>query len=211
MIRNMTDIWPAVAAERAALADDLSGLTSVQWETPSWCDGWTVRDVLAHMTSTARTGTGDFVGGLLAARFDFDRFARTGLGRQLGATPQDTLAAFRGTIGSTTCPPGPKASWLGEVVIHGEDIRRPLGIAHQTPVERVREVADFYKDSNLLIGAKKRIDALQLRATDTDWTHGTGPVVEGQLIDLLLAMTGRVRACQRLTGPGVDTLAQRCR
>lgn len=84
--------------------------------------------------------------------------------------------------GTTTSPPGPKATWVGEVVVHGEDARRPLGIAHTYDPEALGVVADFYKGSNTLIGAKKRIAGLTLRATDQDWTHGSGPLVEGPML-----------------------------
>jgi hypothetical protein len=96
------------------------------------------------------------------------------------------------------------------VIVHSEDIRRPLAIEHQYPPDAVREVIDFYKGSNTLIGAKRRIADLRLQATDQDWSHGAGPMVEGRLVDLLLAATGRARACDRLTGDGVTTLRLRC-
>jgi hypothetical protein len=106
-------------------------------------------------------------------------------------------------------PPGPVDSWLGESIIHAEDIRRPLGIHHDYPVEAVVQVADFYKNSNLIIGTKRRIDGLALRATDTDWSHGTGLEVSSPVLALLLAMTGRKAAASELSGEGVATLQAR--
>ncbi len=50
----MTDIWPVIHDDRQALADDLAGLSPEQWQTPSWCDGWSVHDVLAHLLSAPR-------------------------------------------------------------------------------------------------------------------------------------------------------------
>lgn len=206
----MTSMWGIVAAERGALADDLAGLTDEQWNTPSLCSEWSVREALAHMTGTATTTPVSFVTGLAAARFRFGDFLRAGIERNLGASPAETLAKFRAQQHSTKSPPGPKVSWLGEAVIHAEDIRRPLGISHTYDVEGLRQVADFYKGSNTLIGAKNRIAGLQLQASDTDWTHGSGDLVEGPLLDLVLAMTGRAAACANLSGPGVATLAGRC-
>jgi hypothetical protein len=84
-------------------------------------------------------------------------------------------------VEDTTAPPGPVDSWIGEVV-HSADIRRPLGIPYAPPVTTSRQVADFYKGSNLLIGAKTRIADIHLVATDTDWTHGSGPEVRGPLL-----------------------------
>ncbi|MFV0458692.1 MAG: maleylpyruvate isomerase family mycothiol-dependent enzyme [Actinomycetales bacterium] len=203
-------LWETVAAERRALSADLSDLTTQQWQTESWCAGWSVRDVLAHMSSTAHSSPLRFVAGLAKARFSFDRFIDAGIANNLGASPADTLAGFVAIIDSTDSPPGPKTSWLGETIVHAEDIRRPLGITHTYPDDAVREVFDFYAGSNLIMGTKKRIDGLQLVASDTDFRHGAGGRVEGPLICLLLASTGRAPACDDLTGPGVNVLRARC-
>ena len=206
----MDEMWSTVAAERGALADDLSHLPDDDWDTPSWCTGWSVHDVLAHQCGTADLNPGKFFVRLAAAGFSFTRFADAQIRRYRGATPAETLARFRGLQHSTSHPPGPKTSWLGEVIVHSEDIRRPLSIEHEYPADAVRRVIDFYKGSNTLIGAKNRISELSLQATDQDWSHGSGPAVQGRLVDLLLAATGRAPACDRLTGDGVSTLRLRC-
>jgi uncharacterized protein (TIGR03083 family) len=210
----MIDIWSTVAAERGALANDLSGLTSLQWDTPSLCEGWTVRDIVAHLSATASLNPATFMLEMAKAGFNFDRFANGQIAKRRGADPTATLTTFRGLRDSTSAPPGPKTSWLGEVVIHSADIRRPLGIPHTYPPDALRQVVDFYKGSNLLIGAKNRVAGLALHATDQDWHHGDGDpgttLVEGPLLSLLLAMTGRTVACDDLTGPGVATLRSRC-
>ena len=206
----MSDMWSTVAAERGALAADLADLSDQQWETPSLCDGWTVREVLAHQTGTASMSTPKFFARMAAAGFRFPTFANREIQRHLGDSPRATLAEFRDKQHSTSCPPGPKLSWLGEVIVHSEDIRRPLGIRHDYPTAAVRQVLDFYKGSNTLIGTKSRIADLRLTATDDDWSHGEGPTVEGRLIDLLMAATGRGVACESLSGDGVSTLRLRC-
>jgi len=207
----MTDLWTLVAAERGALADDVAGLTPEQWASRSLCPDWTVRDIVAHLTAAASTSPGAFFGQFAKAGFNFDKYANDGLSRQLGTDTDATLAGFRAVQGSKTCPPGPKPTWLGEVVVHAEDIRRPLGIAHRYDPEAVREVADFYKGSNTLIGAKNRIAGLALKATDQDWSNGTGPAVEGPLLSLVMAMTGRKAHVEDLTGEGVERLGSRCK
>ena len=93
--------------------------------------------------------------------------------------------------------------------MHGEDIRRPLGIAHSYDADGLRIVADFFKGSNLIIGAKKRITGLTLKATDSDWTTGSGPLVEGPLLSLVMSMKGRKPAYDDLSGDGVATLRAR--
>jgi uncharacterized protein (TIGR03083 family) len=206
----MADLWTLIAAERGALADDLAGLTPEQWASPSLCSDWTVRDIVAHLTSAASTSPAAFFAQFAQAGFNFDKYANAGISRRLGADTDATLAGFRAVQGSRTSPPGPKPTWIGEVVVHAEDIRRPLGIAHGYDPDAVREAADFYKGSNTLIGAKNRIAGLTLRATDLDWSTGTGPVVEGPMRSLVVAMTGRGSPVDELSGEGVETLRSRC-
>jgi uncharacterized protein (TIGR03083 family) len=206
----MSDLWDIVSTERGALAEDLSTLTDSQWNSPSLCSGWTVRDVLAHMSATASLNPATFFLNFAKAGFNFGSFAETQIRRHLGGDPAATLDEFRSLQGSTSAPPGPKPTWLGEVVVHSADIRRPLGIPHTYAPGAVRQAADFYKNSNTLIGTKNRIGGLALCATDEDWSHGEGHAVEGPLLPLLLAMTGRGHACADLSGPGVDTLRSRC-
>ncbi|QUR66299.1 maleylpyruvate isomerase family mycothiol-dependent enzyme [Mycobacterium spongiae] len=210
----MSDVWSTISAERGALAADLANLTSSQWDAPSLCTRWTVRDVVAHLSATASLNPPKFFLGMARAGFNFDRFANAQIAKQRGPDAAVTLSTFGGLQHSTSAPPGPKISWLGEVMIHGEDIRRPLGISHTYPTEAVRQVIDFYKGSNLLIGSKSRVAGLTLNATDDAWQHGQGDPktagVEGPLLSLLLAMTGRGAACDDLTGPGAETLRRRC-
>jgi len=202
----MIDVWSTVAEERSALADDLAGLTAEQWQSRSLCHKWPVASVVAHMTSTASLTPGSFLGSFVKAGFNFDKFATTQIGKHLGADDAETLANFRAIQDSTNAPPGPKDSWLGEAIVHAEDIRRPLGISHSYDLEAVRQVADFYKGSNTLIGTKSRIAGLALHATDTSWSHGAGKEVSGPMVSLLMAMTGRTSACDDLVGPGVARL-----
>lgn len=98
---------------------------------------------------------------------------------------------------------------LGEIVVHGADIRRPLGLTHSPPTAPLVAVADSWKNSNLLIGAKRRVAGLRLQATDTDWSHGEGPEVSGPMYSIVLGMSGRKGAYSDLTGDGVALLAQR--
>ena len=204
-----SDVWPAIHAERKALAADLDGLGEDAWATPSLCGEWTVRDVLAHMTGTARLTSGSFFPKLIGSGFSLGRLQAKAIGEERGASPADTLARFKQEVDSTTGPPGPTDTMLGETVVHAEDIRRPLGVKHPYPTDEVVRVADFYKNSNLILGTKRRIAGLSLEATDTEWRHGTGPTVSGPMLSLLMAMTGRQAALEDLSGDGVATLRTR--
>ena len=203
------DIWPVVHAERKTLASDLADLPEDQWSTPSLCTEWTVRDVLAHMTATAKITPMSFFPKLVGSGFSFGRLQSKDIASERGTSPQDTLAGFESVLTSEKRPPGPPATMLGETILHSEDIRRALGIEHTYPIEAVVQVADFYKGSNLILGTKRRITGLSLRATDADWSHGSGPDVTGPITALLLAMTGRKAALDSLSGEGVATLRSR--
>lgn len=205
----MDDMWRTIARERGALAEDAADLSQEQWSTPSLCTERTVQDALAHMTSTAHVSPPGFFVGMAAAGFSFERFARKGIERWRGDTPAQTLQNFRAVQHSRTHPPGPSRTWLGEVIVHAEDIRRPLGISHTYPSDAVRQVLDFYKSSNAIIGTKRRVEGLTLRATDMDWVHGSGPEVQGPALSLLLAATGRKASLDDLVGEGVEVLRSR--
>ena len=201
--------WPTIHAERHALADDLTGLSNAQWHTKSQCGDWDVHQMLGHMLATATMTPGKFFGRLASAGFSFEKMSHRAVAEASAGGPEATLAAFRANADSSKSPPGPVDSWLGETLIHSEDIRRPLGIAHSYPTDAVVRTLDFYKKSNLIVGAKKRIAGLTLKATDADWSTGSGPHVEGPALSLLLAMTGRKQALDDLTGDGVATLRTR--
>lgn len=201
--------WPMIHAERESLIADLGTLTDEQWATPSLCAEWTVRDVLGHMIATAKMTPPKFFLSMAAAGFRFNNMNAKGVASQATARPADGLTVLRDHLKDTTAPPGPVESMLGEAVIHPADIRTPLGIAHAYPEEALVRVADFYKASNLIVGAKSRIDGLTLRATDTGWSTGSGPEVTGPHLSLILAMTGRSAALADLSGEGLSTLRSR--
>jgi uncharacterized protein (TIGR03083 family) len=203
------DPWPYIHAERKALLADLQSLPSDRWDTPSLCQQWTVRQVLGHMVATAKMTPPRFLGHFIGSGFRFNSMVDKDLAKETQGTPADLLARFAEQLTATTHPPGPVDAMLGEVVIHPDDIRRPLGIGHTYPTEALIRVADFYKGSNLIVGAKKRIAGLTLRATDAEWSTGSGPEVSGPLISLILALTGRPTALDDLTGDGLATLRSR--
>jgi uncharacterized protein (TIGR03083 family) len=203
------DIWPVVQDERRALAVDLRNLDDSQWSVRSLCSDWTVRDVVAHMTATAKMKPAAYFPKLAASGFSLKRLQARDIAAERGSSPAETLARFEAIGNSRGRPPGPAMTVLSEVIIHSQDIRGPLGIEHDYPKGAVVEVADFLKRSNLLIGTKRRIAGLSLRATDVNWSHGTGPEVAGPILALLMAMTGRKSAIDQLSGEGVGTLRAR--
>lgn len=196
-------IWSAVHAEREALIRDLETLAPARWTTPSLCAGWTVHDVLAHMIDVATATRLGFVRRMIAAGGDFDRDNQTGVDRERADDPADTLAAYRRVAGRTATPPAPLATRLVEEFAHGEDIRRPLGIKRDYPVEHVVTALRYLANtSQKWGGGKERAQRIRLVATDADAVIGTGPEVRGTAIALVLALSGRPVAPGELTGPG---------
>ena len=202
-------IWKHIHSERVLMADTLADLPAEAWATPSLCTSWSVQEMTGHILSAAEQTPANFYKELIAARFKFDVFTDRGA-RRLGAlSPSVLVDRLRARTTTTNHPPAPVTAMLGEIVVHGEDIRRPLGIAHKTPEEALVAVADSYRKSNLLLGAKRRISGLRLRASDVDWTTGDGPEITGPLASLVLAMTGRSVALADLTGEGLAALSAR--
>jgi uncharacterized protein (TIGR03083 family) len=208
--RRIMDTWQMIKDERASLVDALAELPDADWDKPSLCAGWTVREVVGHMTATANMTPPKFLAKLAGSGFNFQKLTRRDIHRYTaGKTNAELVDALRSRVAARTAPPGPAASWLGETIVHGEDVFRALDGYRDHPVEHVVAVADFYKNSNLLIGAKKRIEGVTLHATDTDWRHGSGPEASGSAIALVLAMTGRKAALDDLSGEGVAVLRER--
>jgi len=205
----MSDDWPKIQAEREACADLFESLTPEQWSSDTWCKGWTVRDVAGHLIASTEQSPAVFFSRLAKAGFSFNKMVATDAKRYGSGDPSNLAALMRAGALRRSHPPGPLTAMLGEAVVHGEDIRRPLGVSREIPEETLVTVANFYKGSNLLIGAKRRISGLRLEATDASWTNGDGPEVSGPLVSLVLAMTGRRGAYADLSGGGVATLAAR--
>jgi uncharacterized protein (TIGR03083 family) len=202
-------IWPTIHAERQALADDLTGLSPQQWQTRSLSADWTVHEVLAHLVAAAKMTPLKFFPGLAGVGFDFHKYMAKLVALEAAGGPEATLANFRAVRSRETSPPAPGTTWLGEAFVHGEDIRRPLGIAHSYPLPALTRVITYYSKLNALLGAKRRIAGVTLKATDTDFSLGSGPVMEGPAIALLMVTAGRKAFLEDLSGPGVEVVRQR--
>ncbi|NEW41659.1 maleylpyruvate isomerase family mycothiol-dependent enzyme [Nocardia cyriacigeorgica] len=189
MDRDQILMW--LRAERLAFADFLDELSEDEWARDSLCAGWTVHDVLAHLTSpdTVR----DTVVGLIRARGNWDRMtAEMARGRSARFTPTELIAQLRESAGSSRRAPGAApADPLVDIIVHEQDIARPLGRSRHTPPERVVAALDHVLASRFY-GARQRLAGMRLTATDVEWAYGTGPEqVDAPAIDLLLLATGR--------------------
>ncbi|TCO44595.1 uncharacterized protein (TIGR03083 family) [Kribbella antiqua] len=198
----MTDIRAAVAGERADLASLLSGLSAEDWDKPTLCKGWRVRETVAHITMPFRLSMPRFVLGLLQARGNLDRFAD----RYARRTAAELSAAeltecLRQNLNHPWKPPGGGYQGaLSHDVIHGLDITVALGIDRVVPPDRMRLILDDVKPRQLKYFGVD-LSGVQLRATDLDWTHGTGTPLTGSAQDLLLVLCGRTLPAGHLSGP----------
>ena len=201
--------WAMIHRERAVVADMIEGLTPEQWQQPSLCSGWTIGMMSGHILLAAEQTPGHFMSGMLANSFRFNRYMDRATKARAGIPQAEIVRRLRARTTTTNKPPAPAVAMLGEIVVHGEDIRHPLGLSRDVPHEALDECLDMYTNASFPVGGKKRIAGLRLIATDTGWTHGDGPEVSGPAAKLLLAMTGRAPGLDELTGDGVPVMRQR--
>jgi uncharacterized protein (TIGR03083 family) len=203
-----SSIWPVVHAERRALVEDLVGLEPQRWETPSLCAGWDIRDVVAHLAATAALTRIGFVREVIRARFSVDRIVERQLVLAREQDASASLTALRLVVNYTASPPLPLITRLIEIVVHGEDIRRPLGMNHAYSTTHIADAIAYLVDDRPS-GGKQRLRHLTLSATDAALSIGDGPLVKGPAIALLLAASGRSAALDELSGPGASQLINR--
>ncbi len=203
------DIRAELAAARRDLVAVLEGLEPGDWDKPTLCEGWRVRDVASHVAQTPHLKMSRVARGLMKARGNADRMiderARAGGQR----TPDEILADLRATIDETQVAPAAVAEkMLVDTVVHSLDICHPNGWSVELPVERLRWVLSTLASLSGLFRGKERCDGLHLDTTDIDWRCGCGDHVRGPANVMLLALAGRP-VCDQLSGDGVPTFAER--
>ncbi len=191
------------------MADTLEGLTAEQWSAASLCDGWTVQMAAGHIVVGAEQSTPRFAKGMAASGFRFDTMVDREAHRLGARPPAEIVQRLRARTTTTNHPPAPVMAMLGEVVVHGEDIRRPLGLPSAVDERAIRACLDMFAGANFPVGAKKRMAGFRVTATDVGWTHGDGPEISGPGLSVLLAVTGRAAGLDDLQGDGVAPLRQR--
>ena len=195
--------------EREEFAALLDGLTPQQWESPTLCERWRVREVAVHTVSYDELSTAGLVRRFLKGRLNTDRINAIGVADYADRAPAQITAMIRGN----TEPHGLTAGFGGRIaltdgMIHQQDIRRSVGIPRTIDPQRLRTALDFARFAPTIRGAW-RARGVRLVATDLDWSHGNGPEVRGSGEALLMAMAGRRAALADLDGPGKAKFAQR--
>ena len=201
--------WQIIEQQRLAIADLLDGLSAEQWESPSLCAGWRVRDVAAHVSLVGLPpAPADlFVQGL-RVRGNFHRL-NTAMSVRRAARPTGQLVAdLREHAGSRKVPAvSNHRNVLFDVLVHGQDIAVPLGLDLPMPADAAGKGATRVWTMGWPFWAKRRLRGLRLTATDLDWAVGSGPDVTAPIQALLLLLTGRTTtAAPFLSGPGAALL-----
>ncbi|SCF19701.1 maleylpyruvate isomerase family mycothiol-dependent enzyme [Micromonospora mirobrigensis] len=191
----------AVRAERGDQVRLLAALDAGQWDAPTLCAGWRVREVVAHVTMPLRLSTGRTLLELARARGRFDRMADRYARREAARlSPEQLVAVRRATVDHPWTPPGGGvAGALAHDVIHGLDVTVGLGLDRRVPAERMALVlAGMRPGAVAYFGTD--LDGVRLQATDLDWGHGAGAPLRGLAQDLLLVICGRRLPPGRLDG-----------
>ena len=202
--------WLELArAEREDFAAFLESLSPEQWQAPTLCDEWNVREVAAHAISFDELGPVKLVRRFLSGLLIVDRINDVGVADYADRSPEQLVELIR----AYARPHGLTAGFGGRIaltdnMIHQQDIRRPLNIPRTIPAERLLVALDFSLYAPTIRGAW-RARGLRLVATDGGWSHGGGPGVRGPGEALLMVMAGRGDALKDLSGPGMDKLARR--
>ncbi|GAA1141580.1 maleylpyruvate isomerase family mycothiol-dependent enzyme [Nesterenkonia lutea] len=202
-------LWSLMHDERQALADDLSTLSTEQWGHDTLCGEWDVEQVVAHLTAAASVNQWQWLRSMIGARLRPHVHNQRRLIEHLGATPEETLNRFLAVIGSTTAPSGHTPAYLGEVLVHAQDIRCPLGLSSTPSIEALTPVAAFFARRDFTVASRTHVIGLHLSADDGPFAAGSGPKVTGSTLALVMSMAGRVAYLDQLDGPGVPTLRSR--
>jgi uncharacterized protein (TIGR03083 family) len=196
-----TELQPLVAATYGALADVLDALPAARWDVPSLCDGWRVREVVAHLTMPARYSEDAFMAELREDEFDFTRLSNRIASRDAKLPTGELVANLRDeALHRWTPPGGGDRGALNHVVIHALDVTVPLGEPRQASDTAIRTVLDDLTDGGGHAHFGTDLQGRTLRATDIDWTYGSGPQLSGTAADLALHLCGRTIPADRLRG-----------
>jgi uncharacterized protein (TIGR03083 family) len=209
MERQTASTMDMACDERMDFADLLAGLSPQQWEAPSLCEAWRVKDVVAHVVSYDELSRWELVKRFAKGAFVPNRVNAVGVAEYATRSPEQLTELMRACI-----PPRGLTAGFGGMIalvdglIHQQDVRRALGIPRAIPPQRLNAVLNYALRVPAVRGAR-RARGVRLVANDLDWAHGDGSEVRGPAEALLMAMAGRPDALTQLSGPGKAALAQR--
>ncbi|HET6533029.1 MAG TPA: maleylpyruvate isomerase family mycothiol-dependent enzyme [Actinoplanes sp.] len=205
------DLLGAITDERRRIADLVESLSPAQLEVPSLCGDWTVKQVAGHLLAAVDSPPAALLPLIVRSGFNLHR-ANARLAVRTAARPAaDLAAALRAHAGNPVeSPIVGHPGQLTDLQVHGQDMRRPLGLPHGLRLDRLRASLDFLVGRRAIgFTPKRRLAGLRFEASDLDWAWGAGPVLSGPAEALMMAMTGRAVVLGELDGPGVRILGNR--
>ena len=204
--------WEVIDAQRLRLAGLLDDLSEHDWQEPSLCDRWTIRDVAAHLT-LKQLGASAAIAMMLRYRGDTDRAIRESARRRAAAlSTGQIIAAVRGMTGSRRHNFGVTyRETLIDILVHAQDIAIPLGRHHPMPPEAAAAAVTRIWTMRWPppFPASRTMQQFRVTATDTAWTAGHGPAVQAPISAILLLSAGRLAALPQLAGDGAAELTAR--
>ncbi|GAA0454087.1 hypothetical protein Ade02nite_02450 [Paractinoplanes deccanensis] len=202
--------WQVIAEQRRTLAELLSGLSAAEWESPSLCAGWRVRDVAAHVALAPQPpGVWSMTADAVRARGSFHRLNHDVSVRHAQRPVADLVDEIQQHADSRRLPFVTNyRNILFDTLVHAQDIALPLGRSVPMPPAAAAAGATRVWTMGWPFWARRRLRGVRLVATDVEWSAGEGDEVSGPIAAVLLVLTGRVGAARpRLTGPGVARVA----
>lgn len=203
-----TGYWDAVTELRLRIADLLEPLSPREWDGPSLCRGWRVRDLTGHLAVVPTLTLRQMLAVAPRAGFDPNRINTLVATREGSREPQELVDRLRRYADEQhTARLLDPRNTLFDLVVHSQDIALPLGRDFPVPVDLVHRGLARVWEMGWPFSARKKLAGVSLRATDTDWRVGAGPEVAGPALALLLLLTGRARAAAgNIHGPGVPAV-----
>jgi uncharacterized protein (TIGR03083 family) len=195
------DLQPLIGATYVALADLLDVLPAARWDTPSTCEDWRVREVVAHVTMPARYNEDAFMAELGADDFDFTRLSNRIASRDAQLSTEELVGNLRDAALHRWTPPGGGFHGaLSHAVIHSLDITVPLGEPRCASDTAIRVVLNDLTEGGGHAHFGTSLEGRNLHATDIDWSHGSGAELRGTAADITLHLCGRTVPADRLQG-----------
>lgn len=213
---NPDELWAGIDRQRLRTVDLLRQLSEEEWDRPSLCDGWTVRDVAAHLTLQQMTFGVILKAVLRHPAGNINHLIRESSRRQASLPTDQLIAEIEAMVGSRRHNPGvTPLETLIDITVHGQDIALPLGRTLETSPEATAIAADRAWSYHASPKARRKakvfhsvpFERYSFRATDTEWSAGQGAEIRGPIVPLLLVLTGRTTVLPTLRGSGVSALA----
>ncbi|MFF5082872.1 maleylpyruvate isomerase family mycothiol-dependent enzyme [Actinoplanes sp. NPDC000266] len=184
--------WSSVHKLRLRIADLLQTLSPAEWDAPSLCAGWRVRDVAGHLASVPTVTVRDMLAVAPRARFNPHRVNTVLAVRHGSREPGEIVAAIRQHAADRRMAKGLDGrNCLFDAIVHSQDMVVPLGREFPIAAEQSRAGLRRVWEMGWPFRARRRFAGHTLNATDIDWTVGTGPEIAAPALSLLLLLTGR--------------------